>query len=112
MSEERLKEIQDNIESQYDFAKIVGEKNFLLDEEKELYNEVIRLKKENDKFWAIIKDNEKEITHHLLENTELEQRINKAIEYIELRKQICEKQDNITGINILVELENILRGDK
>ena len=39
-------------------------------------------------------------------------RIDKAIEYIKLRKQICERQENTTGTNILVELENILRGDK
>ena len=49
MTEERLKEIKDNIQCQYDFAKFVGEKNFLLDEELELYNEVVRLREIIDK---------------------------------------------------------------
>jgi len=52
MNEERLKEIKDNIDFQFEIVKAKGyNKEALLftDEELELYNEVIRLKEENEK---------------------------------------------------------------
>lgn len=47
MSEERLKEIKDSIDLQYDILTITKGSLELIEEEIELYNEVVRLKKEN-----------------------------------------------------------------
>ena len=49
MSEERLKEIKDSIDLQYDILTITKGSLELIEEEIELYNEVVRLKKENNK---------------------------------------------------------------
>lgn len=51
MSEERLKEIKDSIDFQDEiiYLKNLGKNiQVLIDEEKELYNEVIRLREENN----------------------------------------------------------------
>ena len=47
----------------------------------------------------------------LKENNRLNNIIDKAIEYIGLRKEICQRQENVIGENILVELLNILKGE-
>ena len=44
MSEERLKEIKDSIEIQYKIAEARNNDHYIIDEELELYNEVIRLR--------------------------------------------------------------------
>ena len=41
----------------------------------------------------------------------LVERIDKAIEYIELRKEICKRQENVIEENILIRLLNILKGE-
>ena len=63
-----------------------------------------RLQKENDKWWAIIKDNEKEITHQLLENIELEARIDKAINKIQYIKDIGFDYDGFNNVEDLKKL--------
>ena len=47
MSEERLKEIKDNIDKEYNFSGFILSKT--LNEELELYNEVVRLREIIDK---------------------------------------------------------------
>ena len=49
MSEERLKEIKDMIDSDYDFCRYFGIDFAIPEKELELYNEVIRLREENEK---------------------------------------------------------------
>ena len=60
MSEERLKEIKDSIDLQYEMAKRFDMENdvkVLIDEELELYNEVIRLREIIDKANKFIETN-------------------------------------------------------
>lgn len=45
MTEERLEEIKDSIDLQLAVAKSIGLRDEIAEEEKELYDEVIRLKK-------------------------------------------------------------------
>jgi hypothetical protein len=45
MTEERLKEIKDSIDFQREYYNAIQKEDFLFDEELELYNEVVRLKK-------------------------------------------------------------------
>ena len=45
MTEERLTEIKDSIDLQLTVAKSIGIKDEIVEEEKELYEEVIRVKK-------------------------------------------------------------------
>ena len=45
MTEERLKEIKDSIDLQLIVAKSIGIQDAIAEEEKELYDEVIRLRK-------------------------------------------------------------------
>ena len=49
MTEERLKEIKDSIDFQLTIAKSLGVDDEVVLEEKELYDEIIRLKKELEK---------------------------------------------------------------
>lgn len=85
MTEERLKEIKDSIDFQLDVCKITEQKlpNILALEEKELYDEVINLKEENERL-------KKELNKHIKEGIEKDIRIDKAIEYIE--KQVHRNQ--------------------
>jgi DNA repair exonuclease SbcCD ATPase subunit len=76
-------------------------------------NELTNLQQENER----LKTKTKEQSLLLIDYQDMEQkledyksRIEKAVEYIKLRKKICERQENMTGINILVELLNILEG--
>lgn len=96
-------EILERVKKHYVLDEI--QDNLLLDYITNLQQEIERLKDFNIKLQAT-KDR---LDKYDKENT---LRIDKAIEYIKLRKQICERQENTTGTNILVELENILRGDK
>lgn len=45
MTEERLKEIKDSIDFQREYYNAIQKEDFLFDEELELYNEVVRLRK-------------------------------------------------------------------
>ena len=45
MTEERLKEIKDSIDFQREYYNVIQKEEFLFDEELELYNEVVRLRK-------------------------------------------------------------------
>ena len=45
MTEERLKEIKDSIDFQREYYNALQKEDFLFDEELELYNEVVRLRK-------------------------------------------------------------------
>ena len=96
-------EILERVKKHYVLDEI--QDNLLLDYITNLQQEIERLKDFNIKLQAT-KDR---LDKYDKENT---LRIDKAIEYIKLRKQICERQENTTGTNILVELENILRGEK
>ena len=103
MSEERLKEIKDSINLQYEMSKrydMDSDVMELLDEESELYNEVIRLKtktKEQSLLLIDYQDMEQKLEKY-------KSRIEKAVEYIDQRK------DN-EFINIQTLL-NILKGEK
>lgn len=46
MTEERLKEIKDSLDFQAQYYKMIKSDNALMEEELELYNEVIRLREE------------------------------------------------------------------
>lgn len=45
MTEERLKEIKDSIDFKREYYNAIQKEDFLFDEELELYNEVVRLRK-------------------------------------------------------------------
>lgn len=47
MTEERLKEIKDSIDFQTGVMEAYGQDMLLVEEEKELYNELLKLKEEN-----------------------------------------------------------------
>lgn len=124
MSEERLKEIKDMIDSDYDFCRKFGIDFAIPEKELELYNEVISLQKRNKEIYDGFIATQEELSDYAKENERLTNELNtcmiernnflsrkeKAVEYIKLRKEICERQENMTGINILVELLNILNG--
>jgi len=120
MTEERLKEIKDSIEFQ---ALYIKEHNFetaLLEEEKELYNEVIKLKKFEkytkedmeeiiaEEISSYVNENKrlkKELNKHIKDGIEKDIIIDKAIKYIE------EKADYpISYYHCLKELRAILQG--
>lgn len=77
MTEERLKEIKDSIEFQAIYIKEHNFETVLLEEETDLYNEVIDLKEENKRL-------KKELNKHIKEGIEKDQeieRLNKGLEY-------------------------------
>ena len=114
MNDERLKEIKDNIQCQYDFAKIVGEKNFLLDEELELYNEVIRLRERCAYLERSNNRREDTILGLRQELSDTEDKVDKAIEYIKDNgcfDNECNYFCDDLSPNELDILLNILRGD-
>lgn len=76
MTEERLKEIKDSIEFQAIYIKEHNFETALLEEETDLYNEVINLKNENEKL-------KEELNKHIKEGIEKDIIIDKAIEYID-----------------------------
>lgn len=75
MTEERLQEIKDSIEFQAIYIKEHNFETVLLEEETDLYNEVIDLKEENKRL-------KKELNKHIKEGIEKDIRINNALEYI------------------------------
>ena len=75
MTEERLQEIKDSIEFQAIYIKEHNFETALLEEETDLYNEVIDLKEENKRL-------KKELNKHIKEGIEKNIRINNALEYI------------------------------
>ena len=75
MSEERLKEIKDSIELQKNITMIRNYDRTFINEEIELYNEVIRLREENNQLDDIRNAN-------YLSWQDSVARINEAIEYI------------------------------
>ena len=98
MTEERLKEIKDSIEFQALYMKEHNFETTLLEEETDLYNEVITLKEENERL-------KKELNKHIKEGIEKDIIIDKAIKYIE------EKADYpISYYHCLKELRAILQG--
>ena len=74
MTEERLKEIKDSIDFQLDVCKITKQElpNILAIEEKELYDEVIRLQQENERL-------KEELNNHIKEGIEKDIRINNEL---------------------------------
>lgn len=76
MTEERLKEIKDSIDIQKEFMDMKNYATELVEEEQELYDEVINLKEENERL-------KKELNKHIKEGMEKDIIIDKAIKYIE-----------------------------
>ena len=60
MSEERLKEIKDSIDFQVDYMKSINFDNVILNEEKELYDEVKRLNNIINELEKWLEDKQKE----------------------------------------------------
>ena len=101
MTEERLQEIKDSIEFQ---ALYIKEHNFetaLLEEETDLYNEVITLIEENERL-------KKELNKHIKEGIEKDIIIDKAINILELsamNKGICTQIETDTIQSTLLVLK-------
>ena len=130
MSEERLKEIKDNIEFKTLLSKLPKEYfdyktiEILANEELELYNEVIRLREALEiKYYCKyankcneLYDCSKEEYEGMAEcNMEMSNRINEAIEYIEKEtKELYSKNRCCKYLGEIMQLEyvlNILRGE-
>lgn len=75
MSEERLKEIKDSIDLDYDFCRKYGFEFAKPQRELELYNEVIRLKKRNKEIYEGFLATQEEMSDYAT-------RIEKAVEYL------------------------------
>lgn len=110
MSEERLKEIKDMIDSDYDFCRSFGIDFAVPEKELELYNEVIRLQKRNKEIYDGFMATQEELSDYAI-------RIDKAIEYIEKHNASYENMIH-QKINYLEltddeydELLNILKGE-
>ena len=103
MSEERLQEIKDSVEFQYTLAKAKGPDNALLftDEEKELIEEVEKLKKELEIY---------KLRHKLALK-----KLNSAIRHYDTDKEnnaIIYTKQILEGQGIEEKCRNMLRGDK
>lgn len=74
MTEERLKEIKDSIDFQKKIYEIKGYELGIVQEEIDLYNEVMNLKEENERL-------KKELNNHIKEGIEKDIRRNKELKY-------------------------------
>lgn len=54
MTDKRLNEIKDSIEFQLEITKSLGVTDELLEEAKQLYNEVVELRDQNDKIFFLL----------------------------------------------------------
>ncbi len=103
MKKERLQEIKDSIDLQLTVAKSVGTRDEIAEEEKELYDEVVRLKNE---------------TKLLLQENEAKEKVIKKQDYVinELEKWLKEysEKDTMSSIIFGVVLNHLidLKGEK
>ena len=103
MSEERLKEIKDSIDFQVDYMKSINFDNVILNEEKELYDEVIRLNN-------IINELEKWLEYSINEHTNVI-KSNNDIYWETIQKEKYEDRILIMSL-VLNKLEELKGGDK
>lgn len=110
MTEERLKEIKDSIEFQKNITMIRDYDRTFINEEIELYNEVVRLREENEK---IKKMNMHEHQYgsdmeekYLIEKEKNEMAISLCNEYL-YHDDVCGNEKNIN----YEELKNVLKGN-
>lgn len=108
LGDKRLGELKDSIEFQKKVTKSYGYDMVLVNEEEELYNEVIRLKEENTTLKTSIDEKEES-------NKELLQRLSKAAELV--RKYTYsittttsdKKQEKINKMELVdIELSNLM----
>ena len=75
MTNERLKEIKVSLDFQTTATKAMGYDETLLNEEIELYNEVIRLQKRNKEIYDGFMATQEELTEYAEENEKLEKNL-------------------------------------
>ena len=100
MSEERLKEIKHNIDFQCNIAIARHECHYFIDEELELYNEVIRLRTQNELYKTSLDESQEVVIYYRTI-------IDKALEYMNYTFDIRDVKDMF---NIMNKLEDILNG--
>jgi len=112
MKEERLNEIKNSIDLQITATKAYEYDETLLNEEVELYDEVVRLREENE----MLKDAQKNFEKQFIKEMDYKTRCEKAIEYIKKHIEKCNidgyegKFDNFDIFTKPQKILNILNG--
>lgn len=75
-----------------------------------LRKDIDSFREDLDKANDIIEKDRQFNENRLKEWLDYKQRIDKAIEYIKHRKENCERQEDVIGMNILISIEEILQG--
>ena len=66
--------------------------------------------KERQEIIKKMQNNEESLIKIMKQYEDYKLRIDKTVEYIKHRKETCERQEDVIGMNILISIEEILKG--